>query len=229
MAWFANLFSGQPTPDPRLPIEQQQRLREWWQVPEPNLALPHHQSRYVVVDVEGSGLEHRSDRLQVIGALAVTQGTIDFNEAFHFSLNEGDGPSETNASTFDLRAAKGLIDFLHFVGKAPLVVYHAMFAAKAIERTLASQLRVEVAQPWIDLAWVMPDLFRDVGESNWRLDSWLDHFGIESIDRHRAVSDALATAQLLQIAMARAARNGILSPEGLLELEKARRHMYPDG
>ncbi|HMX23051.1 MAG TPA: 3'-5' exonuclease [Accumulibacter sp.] len=229
MSWFANLFSGQAIPDQRLPIEQQQRLRDWRQSSGPDLTLPHHQSRYVVVDVEGGNPESRADRPLVIGALAVDHGVIDFQDAFHLSLNQGIEPTDASPQAFDLRAAEGLIDFLHFVGKAPLVVYHSMFAAKTIARTLAHQLRVEMMQPWLDLALVMSDLFRDVGENNWHLDSWLNHFGIESIDRHRAVSDALATAQLLQIAMARAARNGIPSPQNLLELEKARRHMYSDG
>lgn len=225
MSWFANLFSGPSTPDQRLPIIQQQRLHEWWQLPAANLVLPHHHSRYVVMDVEGSNFESCTKRLLVIGAVAVTNGLIDFNDAFHLSVPEDTGAT---SSTFDLHATEGLIDFLHFAGKAPIVVYHAMFATKALERILADQLHAERMQPSLDLALVMPDLFRDVGEANWRLDSWLEHFKIDSIDRHRAVSDAYATAQLLQIALARAARNGFPTPESLLGLEKARRQMYPN-
>jgi DNA polymerase III epsilon subunit-like protein len=63
--------------------------------------------------------------------------------------------------------------------------------------------------PWIDLAWVLPDLFREVDAGPGRqIDAWLEHFGIASIERHDALSDAFATAQLLQITLAHAARKG---------------------
>ena len=91
-------------------------------------------------------------------------------------------------------------------------------------------LSVALRQPWIDLAWVMSDLFRDVGDDSQRgLDGWLAHFDIESIKRHDVVSDAYATAKLLQITIARAARKGFDSPSSLLDLEKARRHLHQSG
>ncbi len=226
MSWLANLFATSSPSDQRLPFDQQQRLRDWWQLAAVDLSLPHRQSRYVVVDVEGGGNESPNHRPIVIGAVAVVNGLIGFKDAFQLSLPE-EGASFSTA--IDLQVSQGLLDFLHFVGKSPLVFYHAMFAAKSLEGILASKLRFELVQPRLDLALVMPDLFRELGESNWRLDTWLEHFKIDSIDRQRAVSDAYATAQLLQIAQARAAKNGFPTPESLFELEKARRQMYPNG
>jgi DNA polymerase-3 subunit epsilon len=55
------------------------------------------------------------------------------------------------------------------------------------------------------------------------------HFGVDSIDRHNALSDAFATAQLLQITIAHAARKGFDTPASLRELEKARRHLHQSG
>jgi hypothetical protein len=69
-----------------------------------------------------------------------------------------------------------LISFLHFVGKAPLLAYNVPFVAAMIERTLAENLGIDLGLPWIDLAWVMPDLFRDVEHTGRGLDAWLDHF-----------------------------------------------------
>jgi DNA polymerase III epsilon subunit-like protein len=48
-------------------------------------------------------------------------------------------------------------------------------------------------------------------------------------DRHDALSDAFATAQLLQIAIAHAARKGFDTPASLHALEKARRHLHQSG
>ena len=109
------------------------------------------------------------------------------------------------------------------------MAYHASFAARRIERLLARSLGVELVLPWIDLAWVMAGLFREFGQNDGRLDAWLSHFGIDSIQRHHPVSDAYATAQLLQLAIARASRKGFETPASLIDIEKARRHLYQSG
>lgn len=57
------------------------------------------------------------------------------------------------------------------------------------------------------------------------LDDWLHHFGIESILRHNAVSDAYATAKLLQVAIAGGQQKGATSPVAFIRIEKARRWM----
>ena len=61
------------------------------------------------------------------------------------------------------------------------------------------------------------------------MDAWLEHFGIDSVQRHNPVSDAYATAQLLQLTLARAAHKGFETPASLIEIEKARRHLYQSG
>ncbi|HPT48983.1 MAG TPA: 3'-5' exonuclease [Accumulibacter sp.] len=232
--WFSKLFSGQDAPDPRLNADQQRLLADWSRLPPPDLGRSHRQSRYVVVDVELGGLDTRTESLLAIGALAVTDGLIDFNDAFRATLaTDGPPPTEAEAGSdrpsAAMAPADALIALLRFAGKAPLVVYHAVFVAKRLERALSEHLRLDLPQPWLDLAWVMSDLFREVSEMDGRLDPWLDHFAIESIRRHDALSDAYDTARLLQIAIAKAARKGFDTPASLLELEKARRHMHQDG
>jgi hypothetical protein len=66
-------------------------------------------------------------------------------------------------------------------------------------------LGVEFRHTWVDLAYVLPDLYSE-HTSNYRaLDDWLKHFAIGNDARHNALADALATAQLGLIAL-RAAR-----------------------
>lgn len=234
MAWFSRLFSGQETPGPALTAGQQQSIVAWRELPDADLRRSHYRCRYVVVDVETTGINVKTDRLCAIAALAVVDGQIDFKDAFQLVLEPAPGLAErpNPAPLTGEQSVDALISFLHFVGKAPLVAYNVPFVAAMIERVLGDRLGIEFKPPWIDLAWVMPDLFRDIEHAKHAqsgLDAWLDHFGIESIHRHDAVSDALASAQLLQITIAGGARKDIATAASLLELEKARRHMHQSG
>jgi DNA polymerase-3 subunit epsilon len=92
-----------------------------------------------------------------------------------------------------------------------------------IARAMEKYLGIEFEQQWLDLAWIMPELFQDRIDTNVALDAWLNLFGIENIQRHNAVSDCYATAKLLQVAMARAAERGAECPERMMEIERVRR------
>ena len=58
------------------------------------------------------------------------------------------------------------------------------------------------------------------------LDDWLRQFEIENILRHNAVSDAYATAKLLQIVIAAGNKKGADSPASFMKIEKSRRWMH---
>ena len=55
------------------------------------------------------------------------------------------------------------------------------------------------------------------------LDDWLDHFGLGGAERHHAVADAFASAQLLQIALAAAQRHEMGNAAALVAMQKAQR------
>ena len=55
------------------------------------------------------------------------------------------------------------------------------------------------------------------------LDDWLDTFGIACPQRHDALADAYATAQLLLVLLAEAERQGAGTVKALLDLERAGR------
>ena len=235
MVWLSRLFAGQEAANARLTASQQLRISAWRQLPAAAMTRSHYRSRYVVVDVEIAGGDWQTDPLGAIGAVAVVDGLIAFQDALQVVVATPTPASAADQSTSRQgltrqdgveQGADSLLDFLDFVGKAPLVAYHASFAARRIERAIAEALGVDSRLPWIDLAWVMASLFRDAGDARTRMDVWLAHFGVESGERHNAVFDAYATAKLLQVSMARAARKGFETPASLVELEKAHRHLY---
>ena len=122
--------------------------------------------------------------------------------------------------------AEALIAFLRYIGKSPLVAYHAFFDQALIEKAMHEYHGMELGQTWIDLAWVLPSFFQFQTDARMELDDWLETFGIDSFLRHNAVSDAYATARLLQLAIAAGNQKGSDSPASFLEIEKARRWMH---
>ena len=233
MRWLKTLFGGAANRVSLAPAEQEM-IENWRRLPAADLSVMHEEQRYVVVDVETSGLNMKKDRLISIGAVALAAGRLDFNDAFQIVLRQEQVSTHANilihgisgsAQSAGVDPVEGLLAFLQYVGKSPLVAYHAFFDQSMIGKATREYLGMELAQPWIDLAWVLPDFFSFRGDANVALDDWLHHFGIESILRHNAVSDAYATAKLLQVAIAGGQQKGATSPVAFMRIEKARRWM----
>ncbi len=92
-----------------------------------------------------------------------------------------------------------------------------------IRRALGDHLGLKFKHPWSDLAYVMPGLNPPLARKLRALDDWIGHFNIRIDARHNALADALATAQLLQVAIAQAQAKNIRSIAELYDLEKAQR------
>ena len=232
MNWLRAIFGGAASGE-LLPA-QQARLAVWKALPEADLDTPHQQMRYVVVDIEASGLDHQSDRLISIGAVAVNRGAIHVADAFEVVLRQDQVSNNANilihgigasAQREGVEPAEALLQFLEYVGKAPLVAYHAFFDQGMIDRASKTFLGLQLKLVWHDIAWILPELFADRISGIVGLDAWLAQFKIENYQRHNAVSDCLATAQLLQIAMSRASKAGLDTPRQLLLAERARRSL----
>lgn len=213
---------------PALTQAQQQRLRQWQELPAPEPAWRADRSRFVVVDVESTGPDVRRDTLIAIGALAVVGGAISPDDGFAVTLRQGRPSGTDNILVHGIGAgeqlagqdpAEAMLAFLEYAGKAPLFAYHAFFDKEIIERALRQFLGAKLPNRWIDLAWILPELFRDKIDRKAPLDEWLAAFEVGSIQRHNALSDAFATAQLLQIALSKAAAGGARSPDQLEAIE----------
>jgi len=231
MSWLSRLFGSKAAPVVLSP-ERLERLERWRQLPDADLERSHFQTRYVVVDVESSGLNMVKDRLISIGAVAVVNGLIDTQDAFEVILKQ-DVVSDTanillhgiggSAQREGVEPEEALLSFLEYIGKSPLVAYHALFDHSMIARAMEKYLGYKFEPQWLDLAWIMPELFQEKIDTNVALDSWLNLFDIENIQRHNAVSDCYATAKLLQVAIARAGDRGAECPARVMEIERVRR------
>ena len=228
MYWLTRWFGSKPQLDAR----QQHRLQAWQSLPREALNIPLTQTRCVVVDVETTGLNLMQDRLISIGAVALVNGKIDLGDSFYVVLQQQAASAKGNillhgiGSTAQLEGvppAEALLDFLEYLGKAPLVAFHVTFDETMIRRALRDHLGFSLKHPWLDMAYVMPGLNPPLAHKYRALDDWLAHFDIRIDVRHNALADALATAQLFQVAQAQASQKNITDMAGLHDLEKAQR------
>ena len=186
--------------------------------------------RFIVVDVESSGLNLTTDRLIAIGAVTVVGGTIKLNQGVDLVLRQS-APSEVDnilihgidgtTQTCGQNPTSALLEFLNFIGDSPLVAYHAPFDRSMIDKATTTYLGMRIGNPWLDLAHLTPALFPEMAKAQRNLDDWVSTFNIVNANRHNAVADALATAQLLLVVLARAQEQKSTRLRDLLRIEKA--------
>lgn len=167
-------------------------------------------SRWLVLDVESSGLDPTRDRLLAIAAVAVQvagpQLLVRPGDSFEVVLRQPElAPDKANilvhgigvgAQRAGVDPAAALQAFIDFAGDAPLVAFHAAFDRALIERALRGVLGRKLPNAWLDLADLAPVLRPK--EKAKALDEWLALYGLTVAVRHQAAADTLATAELFQ-------------------------------
>lgn len=215
----------------RPPVDEvlKARLRAWRHGPSLTLDTPLDRADFVLVDVESTGLDPSRDSLLAIGAVPVVEGRVLAGKGFEKILwGEKPGPRDTilihgitpTAVASGEPPQQVLMDFLEYCGKRPLVAYHASFDEAMLGRALSHQLGVGLPNDWLDLAWIAPALFPELGLRRQPLDTWLDHFNLRAYVRHRALADCLVTGELMLILLHRARKMGLRTLGDLVSLER---------
>ena len=203
----------------RVSAELQDQIDTWKAIAAPPAETPIQEMRCVVLDTETSGLDTRQDALLSIGAVGLSGLTIRLSDSFDAVLRQTAVSQRANIVIHGIGQAEqlegedpaaALARFLQFTGKAPLIAYHAPFDEAFVQRSMSTELGLKLGLPWLDLAAVLPALF-DEKQTHAPLDYWLERFSVEVAIRHAALGDALATAQLAQIAFRKALSRGLLN------------------
>ena len=180
--------------------------------------------RWVVLDLETSGLNMNRDEVLSIGAVVIEDGAIDLGQQFERTLLRPDhklspsvlihglGPSAIAAGSEPVEA---LLDFMEFVGDSPLLAFHAPFDQHMIGRALKESLGYRLQHRFFDVAEIAPLLFPHACLRQAGLDDWTGFFGLQAQERHHASADALVTAELALILFSHARRQGMDSPAQL--------------
>ena len=192
-------------------------------------------ARWVVVDCETTGLDPNRDSLISVAAVGVQKCRIAAQDWFEATVRPESASARENILVHGIgrhRQAAGedpahaLHRFLEFAGNAPRVAFRAAFDRIVIARALHSVGRRDAGR-WLDLAELLPVIFPRPSGNAMDLDAWLTAFGIEHRMRHDALGDAYATAQLFQVALARAARQGFRGVSAVLRAAGAGKWMGP--
>lgn len=172
---------------------------------------PVDEGRWLVLDVESSGLDMRRDRLIAIAAVAVRVGgarpAIDLGDSFERVLRQPETAAPPDKANIVLhgiglgaqRAGEPPVDVLRdfeaYAGHSPLVAFHAAFDRTMIERARRAAGLARLYNPWLDLEPLAAVLHPKVRARS--LDEWIAHFDIPCMQRHQAAADTLATAELM--------------------------------
>ncbi len=211
------LFNWLRPSRPTLSPEQQQR-RELLAAPIVFDEQSLREQRWVVLDLETSGLDMQRDVVLSIGAVVIEHGAIDLSQQFEATLLRenhqasastlihGIAPSQIAAGQ---DAAEALLAFMEFVGDSPLLAYHARFDQHMLFRALQDSLGYRLQHCFIDVAELAPLLCPQAELRHPGLDDWVRHFGLQVEQRHHASADALVTAELALILFSHAHRQDL--------------------
>ncbi len=206
-------------------IDEQTRLRAARLTPAAALSEePLRKQRWVVLDLETSGLNTQRDQVLSIGAVVIEDGAIDFSQQFERTLYQRDhkltssvlihglGPSAIAAGC---DPAEALLELMDFIGASPVLAFHAPFDQRMLARALKDHLGYRLQHPFIDVAELAPLLNPQITLREAGLDDWTACFGLEAIERHNASADAMVTAELALILFSQARRQQLDSPAQL--------------
>ena len=182
----------------------------------------------VVFDLETTGLSSSRDRMCEIGAVRVRALAIE--ETFETLVNPGIGLPPTIAALTGIGAAElrraprtelAVRRFLAFAGDAPLVAHTAGFDVGFLDRAVERLTGQRVAAQVVDTVWLAKRLLHRRSE-RFSLQQLAHFFGTTWQPCHRALPDALATAEILIALLGLAQERGARTIGEVVELAAPR-------
>ena len=191
-----------------------------------DLGTPLHQVTFVVVDVETTGGSPASSSLTEVAAaryrggelLGTYQTFVNPDERIPPFITALTGISDAMVADAP-RIGEMLPSFLEFVGAAVLVGHNIRFDLSFLDHALVSTGRERMSNVTVDTLPLARRLVRDMVD-NCKLGTLAASLRLEHQPSHRALTDVLATGDLLHALLERAGSFGILELEELLDLPR---------
>ena len=182
----------------------------------------------VVFDLETTGLSASRDRMCEIGAVRVK--ALEIAETFETLVDPGVALPQTIArltglSDVELRGAPrpelAVRRFLAFAGDSPLAAHNARFDVGFLDHAVQRLTGRRVAAAVVDTVWLARRLLHRRSE-RFSLAQLAHFFGTSTDPCHRALPDALATAEILIALLGLAQERGARTLAEVVELSAPR-------
>lgn len=185
-------------------------LFSWLKHPAPQVQSG--QERWIVLDVETSGLDPQKAQLLAVACIGLQVDwanrtlTIEPGDSFEIVIQpkqavedkdniliHGIGMQRQQMGLPGWQALPLLRDYL---ADAPLLAFHAWFDQLMLDRHFLTELGKPLKNPWLDIEKLCAVTQPDAKAED--LDQWLAHFNLSCPARHEAAADAFAEAEVLQ-------------------------------
>ncbi|MBB6454466.1 DNA polymerase-3 subunit epsilon [Salirhabdus euzebyi] len=168
------------------------------------LNIPFEELKVVVFDIETTGFyPYKGDRMLTIGAVKMRGDQILAEDTFYSAIYSDEGPSKeieklTGITKAELLAAPPiqnvLKEFYQFVKSDTLVAHHSSHEKQFMKHANWLALKTDFQNRIIDTSFLTKIIEPEL--KLFTLDEYCDHFGIFNQQRHHALHDAIATANL---------------------------------
>jgi DNA polymerase-3 subunit epsilon len=191
-------------------------------------SVPIEEAELVVLDLETTGLSAARDRICEIGAVRVAR--LEIVDTFETLVDPrialpravgaltGIRPEELRAAP---RAEIAVRRLMAFTGDSPLAAHNARFDVSFLDREVERLTGKRIVAPVIDTVWLARRLLAQRSE-RFSLDRLAHFFGTSTEPCHRALPDALATAEILVALLGLAQERGARTLADVLELAAPR-------
>lgn len=170
---------------------------------------PAEQLRFVVLDTETTGFDPRRDRIVTIGAIAVSNGEILFDDAFEAMIRIGHNTSAVTVhgitrdeASEGMDEAEALAMFLRYLRDGVIVGHHIGHDLQALNFACDRHFGLTLGNRFLDTMDLTLLLNDDAAFRNrpvpasFTLDALCEMFDVVPHDRHTAGGDAFLTAQI---------------------------------
>jgi DNA polymerase-3 subunit epsilon len=167
-------------------------------------AIPFDEMRFAVMDLETTGFHHhKGDEIISIGAVIIEEGQIKKDRFFHeFVDPQCPVPEDVQKLTgIHQDMLEGcpsfwsvLQPFLSFIDGSIVVGHNIEFDMGFINAKLKKYCQTQLTSRTLDT--ITLARFLGIRSRGFSLDDLLDFYGVESIQRHTALGDALLTAEV---------------------------------
>lgn len=188
---------------------QQGAVKAYLQVPLPNVGRLASQSQFCVIDIETTGLCAKTDQILSIAWVMIEAGHIDMSTARHHLVQSERDVGQSATIHFirdcDLDVAQPLplvlASLLEAIQGKTLVFHNASLDTRFLNKALSRHYQTRLLQPVVDTLWLERQLYmrrnQAIESGVLRLDACRKRYGLPRYTAHNALSDALATAELL--------------------------------